>query len=194
MATAGQISSSSAKSGIAGNISISATDSIYLRDSAITTEALLADGGNISIKAPGTIRLDNSTLTASVNGEKETTGGNIIIDPQYVILKGSDVIATANKGTGGNIDITSTVFLADAGSIVSAASELGFPGTVEIRAPNTISNIVAPLSSDYISASALLRERCIARIREGGSYSSFVVGGRDGLPMEPGSILPSLMY
>ncbi|MBC8017815.1 MAG: filamentous hemagglutinin N-terminal domain-containing protein [Verrucomicrobia bacterium] len=193
MASAGQISSSSAKSGNAGNISVTATDSVYLRDSSITTEALLADGGNISIKAPNTIRLDNSTLTASVNGEKETTGGNIIIDPQYVILKGSDVIATAHKGTGGNIDITANVFIADASSVVSAASELGFPGSVNIRAPNNISGIIAPLPADYTSASALLRERCIARIREG-KYSSFVVGGRDGLPMEPGNMLSGLIH
>jgi filamentous hemagglutinin family protein len=192
MASASQISSSSAKSGNAGNIAVTATDSIYIRDSSLTTEALLADGGNISVKAPNTIRLDNSTLTASVNGEKETYGGNIIIDPQNVLLKGSKVVATAHKGTGGNIDITANVFLADARSLVSAASELGFPGSVNINAPNTVSGIVAPLSADYTSASALLRERCIARIKEG-KYSSFVVGGRGGLPLEPGNMLPGVI-
>jgi len=185
------INALSVGSGNAGNIYITAADSVYIRDSSITTEALLADGGNINIKAPGTIRLDNSTLTASVNGEKETYGGNIVIDPQYVILKGSDVIATAHKGTGGNISITANVFLADATSLVSAASELGFPGTVNIDAPNNITGLIAPLSSDFTSASSLLRERCIARIREG-KYSSFVVGGRGGMPIEPGNMLPGV--
>lgn len=192
MESGGQISSSSGSSGNAGNISITATDSVYVRDSSITTEALLADGGNIAIKAPNTIRFDNSTLTASVNGEKETVGGNILIDPRFVLLKGSDVVATAHKGTGGNIDITSSVFLADNYSVVSAASELGFPGTVSINAPNTVSGLIAPLSSDIVSSAALLRERCIARIREG-KYSSFIVGGRDGIPIEPGNMIPGIM-
>jgi filamentous hemagglutinin family protein len=192
MESGGQISSSSARSGNAGDIAITATDSVYVRNSSITTEALLADGGNITIKAPNTIRFDNSTLTASVNGEKETIGGNIIIDPQFVLLKGSDLVATAHKGTGGNIDITSSVFLADDNSLVSAASELGFPGTVSINAPNTVSGLVAPLSSDFVNSAALLRERCIARIREG-KYSSFIVGGRDGIPIEPGNMIPGIM-
>jgi hypothetical protein len=91
--------------------------------------------------------------------------------------------------------LVANTFLADPQSSVIAFSERGINGTVDIQAPiSNISGLLSPLSSDYVSASALLRERCIARIREGGSYSSFVVGGRDGLPMEPGSILPSLMY
>jgi hypothetical protein len=65
---------------------------------------------------------------------------------------------------------------------------------VDIQAPvSNISGIVSPLSSDYVSAATLLRERCIARIREG-KYSSFVIGGRDGLPLEPGNMLPGLLF
>jgi hypothetical protein len=33
----------------------------------------------------------------------------------------------------------------------------------------------------------------MARIRAG-KYSSFVVGGRDGLPVEPGNLLPGLLF
>jgi large exoprotein involved in heme utilization and adhesion len=40
----------------------------------------------------------------------QTTGGNITIDPQYVILNDSQIIANAYEGTGGNIRIIADVF------------------------------------------------------------------------------------
>jgi len=46
------------------------------------------------------------------------------------------------------------------------------------------------LPEKFTSTAVLLRESCIARMR-GGAYSSFIVGGRDGLPLEPGGLLPS---
>jgi large exoprotein involved in heme utilization and adhesion len=86
-------------------------------------------------------------------------------------------------------------FLADPQSVVDASSQLGVSGTVDIQAPITsVSGLVSPLSSEFISASALLKERCIARLREGGKYSSFVIGGRDGLPIEPGNLLPGTVF
>jgi len=190
-----KISSSSIGAGNAGNIDIAVTtSSLRMRDSSITTEAMQADGGDIKITAPYMINLTNSRITASVGGGPETVGGNISIDPQYIILKNSRIIANAYEGKGGNIQIVADTFLADPKSAVDASSALGISGTVNINAPiNNVSGILNPLSTDFISATALLRERCIARLR-GGKYSSFIIGGRDGLPIEPGSILPSLPH
>jgi large exoprotein involved in heme utilization and adhesion len=165
-----------------------------MRDSSITTESIKADGGNIEISASFEVSLIDSKITASVGGGPQTTGGNITIDPQYVILKNSQIIANAFEGRGGNILINTNVFLADPDSVVDASSALGINGTVDIRALITnVSGLLTPLSTDYVSATALLRESCMARIR-GGKYSSFVVGGRDGLPIEPGNLLPGLMH
>ncbi|MBE0617143.1 MAG: hypothetical protein IH608_04360, partial [Proteobacteria bacterium] len=160
----------------------------------VSTEAQQADGGNIEIRAGYMVYLIDSQVTASVGGGAATTGGNVSIDPEFVILKNSQVVANAFEGTGGNIRIVSDVFLVDSQSRVDASSELGVSGTVDIQSPiSDVSGLVGPLNTDFVSASALLRERCLARVREG-KYSSFVVGGRDGLPIEPGNLLPSLVY
>ena len=188
------VSAESSGAGNAGNIHLAATDSFLMRDSAVTTEAKQADGGNIKVSAGYMVHLTDSEITASVGGGPETVGGNINIDPEYVILKNSKIIANAFEGMGGNIDITADVFLADPNSIVDASSALGIDGQVNIRAPvKEITGTFAPLPKDFLSALALLREPCMARI-QGGKYSSFIVGGRDGLPLEPGGLLPSPIF
>jgi filamentous hemagglutinin family protein len=185
------VNSSSTGAGNAGNINITAANSVLMRDSSITTEAIQADGGNIQINAPYMVKLDNSKITASVGGGPQTTGGNISIDPQYVILKNSQIIANAYEGKGGSISIVTDTFLSDNQSVVDASSTLGISGVVDIQANITnVNGLLTPLSADFVSAANLLREPCMARLR-GGKYSSFIVNGRDGLPIEPGNLLPS---
>jgi large exoprotein involved in heme utilization and adhesion len=118
-------------------------------------------------------------------------GGNITIDPQFVVLEGSQIIANAFEGMGGNIRIEAGVFLADPASLVSASSTLGLQGTVNIQAPVTsLSGTLAPLPQAFVNVAALLPARCAARA-QGGRYSSLVLGGRDGLPADPSGVLPS---
>src|SRR5262249_32941002 len=83
-------------------------------------------------------------------------------------------------------------FLADPASQVSASSTLGINGVVNIQAPVTsVSGAVAPLPQEFAPAVKLLRDRCAGRLREG-RVSRLLLGGRDGVPSEPGSLLPSL--
>ena len=188
------VSAESSGEGNAGDINITAMDSLMMKDSAVTTEATQADGGNIKVSAGYMLHLKDSEITASVGGGPETVGGNISIDPEYVILKNSKIIANAYEGMGGNISIVADVFLADPDSIVDASSALGIDGQVDIRAPITqITGTLAPLPKDFRSALALLRKSCMVRL-QGGKYSSFVIGGRDGLPLEPGGLLPSPIF
>jgi hypothetical protein len=126
------ISAESSGVGDAGNIVITASDSLLMNNSAITTEAKRADGGNIHVNAGYMVSLIDSKITASVGGGPETTGGNITIDPHYVILNDSQIIANAYEGRGGNIRIIADVFLASPESVVDASSELGIDGTVDI--------------------------------------------------------------
>jgi hypothetical protein len=188
------ISARSSGPGNAGDITITARDTLMMRDSSITTEAMQASGGNIKINTDHMVHLGKSEISTSVAGGPETAGGDINIDPEYVILNNSNIIAQANEGRGGNIQIVAGVFLADQNSSVDASSKKGIDGTVDIRAPiSDVSQKVKPLPKRFRSAAELLRESCIARIR-GGEYSSFIVGGRDGLPLEPGGLLPSPLY
>jgi hypothetical protein len=53
-----------------------------------------------------------------------------------------------------------------------------------------LSGVVAPLTPDFARATALLQDRCAGRLREG-RVSRLVLGGRDGVPHEPGGLLLS---
>ena len=108
-----------------------------------------------------------------------------------VILNDSDIIAQAFEGRGGNIDIAAEVLLVSPQSVVSASSELGVDGVVDIQSPVTnISGSFAPLPETFVNVSECCPVRCAARLRDG-QASSFVMRGRDALPPAPDSVLPS---
>jgi filamentous hemagglutinin family protein len=185
----------------AGNITINAP-TFEAQNGSVTTGATLADGGNIAITTTGSlVQLTDSQITTSVRSG-EGSGGNIAIDSQLIVLNNSQVLANAFGGPGGNINITGDVFLVNSGGrfptsltgIVDASSALSAPGTVNIEA--TFTNVVgtfAQLPSTPLQATELLRASCAARFA-GGKASSLVLGGRDGLPLQPGDLLPSPLY
>jgi large exoprotein involved in heme utilization and adhesion len=180
--------------GNAGDIIIDAGDRLLIRDGGVTTQAEQADGGDIHVNAGHLVHLVESEITTSVDGGPDTIGGNINIDPEYVILDNSRIYANAFEGRGGKIGIVSDVCLVNPYSVVDASSALGIDGEVNILAPvSEISGTLTPLQKDFRSAIALLREPCLTRIR-GGGYSSFFIIGRDGLPLEPGGLLPSPLF
>ena len=140
------------------------------------------DGGNIQIAADDIVHLVDSRITTSV-GTGLGDGGNITIDPVFVILQNSQIIASAVGGSGGNISIVSQFFLQDTASVVNASSQLGISGTVAISAPQVdLSSSLTVLPSAFFDASALLRESCAARA---GRSNSFVPAGRGGLAAQP---------
>jgi filamentous hemagglutinin family protein len=189
LADGGTISSSSLGSGLAGNIDIRLGDSLEIWGGAISTRALTSDGGNISIMAPRLIRLVNGQVTTSVENGLGG-GGNIFIDPEFVLLQDSQVIANAFGGPGGNIRIVAGQLIADPATTISASSALGIDGAVNIDAPDTdVSAGLAVLPAAYLDASSLLRAGCSAA-RAG--LSSLVEVGRGGLPPDPGGYLPSM--
>ena len=178
--------------GNAGNITIQSGSTVVMNDSSITTEASNASGGQIVINAPEMVQLINSKISTSVEGSAtDSDGGNITIDPQFVILQNSQIIAQANAGAGGAINVTAGVFLADPNSVVDASSKAGPQGTVNIQSPvQNLGEQLTPLSQQFSSAAALLAQRCAARVADG-KFSTFVVAGREGLPAEPGGFLAS---
>jgi hypothetical protein len=139
--------------------------------------------------APNTIHLTNSTVSTSVGGDVTTGGGNII-DPQFVILQNSRIIAQAIQGAGGNNNITTGVLLEDGTSIIDASSQFGQSGSVTIQSPvSALSQVVNPLSRSTIQATGLLMERCAVRMQEGGGLGSLIVRGRDVAPTAPAGML-----
>ena len=179
--------------GNAGNISIHSESTVVMNNSSMTTESNNASGGQVTITAPQMVQLNNSKITTSVAGsDADTAGGNISIDPQFVVLQNSQILARANAGSGGAIDIIATsAFIADPNSIVNASSTLGVSGTVNIQSPlQNVGGELTALSQEFSSAAALLAQQCAARAA-GGTFSTFVVAAREGLPVEPGGFLAS---
>ena len=179
--------------GNAGNISVRSGSTFVMTNSSMTTEASRASGGQIEIITPEMIRVINGRVSTSVAGSaNDTAGGNITIDPQFVVLQGGQIVAKAFAGSGGAINIIATsAFIADPASIVDASSTLGISGTINIQSPlQNIGGELAPLSDEFSSAAALLAQQCAARAA-GGKFSTFVVAAREGLPVEPGGFLAS---
>ena len=185
MSDGAAISASSTDLGNAGNIAINAGPQFLSQNSSITTEANQASGGNIFIQATDSIRLVNSQLSTSVQGGPNTSGGNITLDPAVVTLQNSQVLAQAVQGSGGNINIIAGTFLADQSSVVSASSQFGLSGAVNIQSPlSSLSNTLTTLPQQPLQAQQLMRQRCAAQVN--GHMSSLVIAGRDSLPAEPG--------
>lgn len=176
----------------AGSISLNAGQQLEVTNGSsitTTTQSPLANGGNIDIRAIDRIRIVNSTISTSVLGA-EGNGGNIFIDPNVVVLQGSEVTAKALGGAGGNITFVTPLFLADPASVVSASSEHGPSGTVTIQSPTSnLSGAVGQLASKTTPPQVLLLNRCVAKAST--QQSTFILTGRDVLPSDPGGWLSS---
>jgi large exoprotein involved in heme utilization and adhesion len=72
---------------------------------------------------------------------------------------------------------------------VSASSELGIDGNIDLKPDTNISGSLAVLPDSFLDESQQLSERCVAR--SGNNLNSFVVKGRGGVPLSPGNLVPS---
>ena len=181
----------SSDAGNAGNIQLTATDTILLDEAMVTTEAAQSSGGNIKLTAQELIRLNDSTIASSVQGDATTVGGNISLDPKFIILQNSQILAKAVQGQGGNISlIASQAVLVDSFSVLDASSALGVSGSVNIQAPTIfLSGAIVPLEKQPVDVATLYGARCAAG--QGGNFSTFVDSKTDSLAPTPGKFLPS---
>ncbi len=187
------ISASSEGSGNAGQIQLTIGNKLYLTDSIIETSAIQADGGNMSINSLGYVYLSNSQISTSVN-ESFGNGGNITLQPEFVVLNQGKIFARAKKGAGGNINIlTNGIYnfnMLAISEVISASSEFGLDGIVAIDTPDENSAESLYIMSDNFSdASGLLNTPCGHRIAT--NLSSFTVKVSEGSPSSFADYLPS---
>jgi filamentous hemagglutinin family protein len=178
--------------GAAGTLSIHAADSIRLtNNSFLTTEAVNTkersdetegkDNGRIDIGAENTLSLSDSRITSSVKGGTGNGGDIRIAEPEFVILKRSDITANAYEGTGGNIRITSDQFIQSSGSLVNASSELGIDGSVDIESPDAdVSSGLTVMPENFLDPGRWTKSLCDER---SGKVSRFIVIGTDTAPL-----------
>ena len=183
----------SSPQGQAGNLKITA-NSLSLNQGSITAETGKSgsESANINLKISDLFRLENeSQISAKANDSAD--GGNIDIDTPLLVVfpptgsNGSDIIANAERGNGGNIKINAQgIFGIAEGSEtqdnpsndLDASSESGTSGQVEIN--NTIdpNRGLVELPETVVDPNALIAQNACKR----GSESEFVITGRGGLP------------
>ncbi len=168
----------------AGTVSITSASAIDLLDSSITVQALLGNAGRIELIAPKQLTLRNSQLLAVAG----LNGGDIFIDPEFVLLDHSLISANAAAGRGGNITLIADYYFNSETLITATGSQAG---TIDIAAPELdLSNGLVSLPGGLIDASAQLRDQCARRL--GADFSSFLVLGRGGIELSPTDPTPSV--
>lgn len=185
------VSVSSSGPANAGDIRITAHETILIDKATVTTEAAKASGGHIKLTANDTIQLVDSTIESTVKGDAKTVAGNIELDPDFIILQNSHILAKAVDGQGGNIDLVANKgVLVDAQSKLEVTSERGISGTVNIESPiQVLSGTIVPLPSTPVNVATLYAARCVAG--EGGHFSTFVDSKTDSVAPRPGTFLAS---
>jgi filamentous hemagglutinin family protein len=187
----------SSPSGQAGNLNIGA-NSLFLDQGQVTAEtgtSGIEGGANISLSNLNTLLMTNeSRISAQASGD--ANGGNIDIDSTYLIVlppqgaNGSDIIASASRGNGGQITITGEGIFGieerraidgNRTNDIDASSQFGAPGEVQLNVSLDPARGLVQLPGELVDVSRLV-EQNLCQASQG---SSFTVTGRGGLPTPP---------
>ncbi|MCP2728085.1 two-partner secretion domain-containing protein [Limnofasciculus baicalensis] len=182
--------------GNAGTMKITA-NSIQLNNQAsLIAKTVSGEGGNITLVARDLILLYRDSVISAEAFSGKGNGGNIIIDPPFVIgLGNSDIVADAFGGNGGNINITADSIiglkfrpLRTPLNDITASSQFGLQGTVVINTPEVDpSRGLIILPDEFVDVQRLVDPTCKADVAD--NQSQFVVTGRGGLPPKPNETL-----
>jgi filamentous hemagglutinin family protein len=177
--------STSSETTDAGSIDITSGGKIKLKDQSSITVSAGHNGGDINITAPDLVYLLNRSITATAGANGlNGAGGNITIDPTFIVLNNSFVSANAAAGQGGNIKLISDFFFNSDLSNGNITATGTTNGTVNITAPALdLGAQLITLPSSLLSAANQLQERCTALLQE--DFSSFISIGRGGTEPAP---------
>ena len=190
--------------GESGNISVEANSVLLDNESSIFAENQSGEGGNINLQVADNITLrDNSFISARAFNDAD--GGNLTIDTDFIVAfpsngNGSDIIASAERGDGGNITINaeSLLGIAEGAAIegnnsndIDASSRFSLDGTVTINTPdiNPIQG-ATELPTNIVVPEQTIAQACRAN-REIAARNSLSIKGRGGIIPEPGLPLNS---
>ncbi|MEM9273592.1 MAG: filamentous hemagglutinin N-terminal domain-containing protein [Cyanobacteria bacterium P01_F01_bin.143] len=178
--------------------------------SASNNAAGSSNGGNIILNVTEDITLrDNSFISA--RALEDSNGGNLDIDARFIIAfpsqgSGNDIIATADRGSGGEIEINARQifnlqeanaideegnFFSNNSNDIDASSQAeGLDGVVAISTPD-IDPVrgATELPTNPVSAETIANNVCSANDNSA-QQNSFVVKGKGGVPPAPTAIIP----
>ena len=171
--------------GDAGTLAVEVTRLNTDNTGLIGASTVSGEGGNITLNIGDSLSLRRtSQISAAAGGEGN--GGNVTIDTSTLALIESSIIsANAFEGIGGNIEISTQglFFPTDTlvTDIITASSDLGVDGVVEITEPEVDTDAaLVELSEEFADPTERVETGCAAD--EG---SSFTYAGRGGLPEDP---------
>jgi len=205
-----QITSDTNALGSAGNITLTAPE-IFMDDSEVVAGSNSSleqggSGGSITFQNLNLLLLENNSQI-STRAFGDANSGILTIDAQngYIIgipFENNDIIATAEQGIGGQIDIRAIRIFgfteqtrtnlnlaelrANTTNDISADSETGTSGTVtfDTLAIDPSQGLVE-LPSIRIDATQQVARRCGGAIQDGEELGEFIITGRGGLPPTP---------
>lgn len=176
---------SASGSGNAGSAYIEATDELTLNAGSIDAFSRNSAGGNVTIEAGNLVYLLDSLISAETLGlSPGDNGGNVSIDPTFIVLNNSEIIANANAGNGGNIELVADGLIVDPYSVIDASSATGIDGQVIIETPDRdISGNVVALNAEILDVSQMLRKRCAATsLKDRSSFTAATLAGMSNSP------------
>ncbi|NES19140.1 MAG: filamentous hemagglutinin N-terminal domain-containing protein [Symploca sp. SIO3E6] len=187
-----EISVASFGSGEAGNIEIIA-DTLELDNGSIKAETISGAGGNIQLQVQKLLVLRNDSQISATAGTAMSggDGGNIFIDAEKGFLVtfpegDSEIAANAFTGDGGNINIKVSGILNPDPSQITASSEQGRDGEVNIDLLLDNQPGEEPLNRLEPPVEVELIEGC--QVGKKGEYVEFSSVGEGGYPPAPEDI------
>ncbi|NEO42668.1 MAG: S-layer family protein, partial [Moorea sp. SIO4A3] len=180
--------------GKGGNIELQAGTLTLDNQAELSAETASTQGGDITLTIAEFLFLRRKSKISTTAGTAQAggDGGNITIDAPFILgvrQEDSDITANAFEGDGGNITINTQGIIGlefreklTPLSDITASSEFGVDGTVNINAPEIDpSQGLSELPTDVIDRSKLIeRNLCAA-----GEGTEFTATGSGGLPISP---------
>jgi large exoprotein involved in heme utilization and adhesion len=177
------VSAKATGGGVSGDVVLFA-DMITIDSSVVSTQSESGGGGNIQITATNLLYIVNGEVTATVlNGD--LNAGNVTIYADLLVLDRSVLSANAFEGRGGNLLVTARGLIATPDSVISASSERGVNGLVDVNAlSNDVTSGLAELSDALVQdASRLACTTAPSGPQD--PFSSVIVHGRGEYDFDP---------
>ena len=170
------------------------TQNLSLDSGSLSSSTVSGRGGNITLAITDNLILnDNSLISAEATNNAD--GGNVNIDTDFIIAfpnQNNDIIASAEDGVGGNINIRAESQLSieerpldPQTNDINASSDFGLDGSISLKVleVNPLQGTVE-LSDSLMNTDELVANSCV--VPSGGQRGTFIITGAGGLLVRPG--------
>ncbi|MBD2778018.1 beta strand repeat-containing protein [Iningainema tapete] len=197
-----QLSTSNIGQGQAGDIAVTAGSVRLDNKGTIQATTLSGNGGNLNLNVQDLLLLRRGSQISTTAGTAQAggDGGKITINSPFIVAvpkEDSNISANAFDGNGGNVNITASGIYGIQSrprptslSDITASSERGVAGTVELNTPEVDPNRgLIQLPTNLVDATQQISTACTPGSRQ--RKGSFTATGRGGIAPSPSEPLMS---